>query len=88
MPTVKEASQYLRKQIIQIHSKGISCRNISTQVNVPYSTVGSIIRKFKEYGTTANLPRAGAPWKTGLRFSRHLLKNEPMMIRKVLQKLS
>ena len=39
------------------------------------STVGSIIRKFKEYGTTANLPKSGAPRKIGLPSHRYLLKN-------------
>ena len=73
MPKVKEVSEYLRKQIIQLHSEGISYWNISTQVNVPYSSVGLIICKFKEYGTTVNLPRAGAPRKIGLQSRGHLL---------------
>ena len=49
MPKVKEVSEYLRKRIIQLHSEGISYRNISTQVNVLHSTVGSIICKFEGY---------------------------------------
>lgn len=88
MPKVKEVSEYLRKQIILLHSEAMSYRKISAQVNVPYSTVGSIIRKFKEYGTTVNLPRSGAPRKIGLRARRHLLrkiKNKPMMTRKEIQ---
>ena len=45
---------------------------MSTQVFAPYSTVGSIIRNIKEYGTTVNLSRSGAPRKISLRFRRHL----------------
>ena len=85
MPKEKEVSEHLRKKIIEFHSEGISCKEISTHVNVPFSTVGSIIRKFKEYGTTVSLPKSGAPRKIGFRSHRHLLKsikNEPMMNQK------
>ena len=85
MPKVEEVLEYLRMQIFQLQSKGISYRKISTQVSVPYPTGGSIIRKCEGYGTTGNLPRAGAPRRIGLRSRRHLLKHikyEPMMTRK------
>jgi transposase len=88
MPKVKEVSEYLRKRIVELNSEGISYRKISTQINVPYATVGSIIRKFKEYGSTVNLPRTGAPRKIDLRSRRLLLrkiKNKPMMTRKELK---
>ena len=75
MTNVKEVSQYFLNQIIQLHSEGISYGKISTQVNVPYSTVGSIICKFMEYVTTVNLPKSGAPWKIALWSRRRLMKN-------------
>ena len=32
-------------------------------MNIPQSTIKSIIKKWKEYGTTTNLPREGLPPK-------------------------
>ena len=62
--------------IIQLHSEGILQRKIYVQVNVLHSTVGSIVYKFKKYGTTVNWPRSDAPRKIGLRSRRRLLKNK------------
>ena len=60
-------------QIIHYNSEGISYRKFSTQANVPYSTVCSIIRKFKEYGTTVSLPRAGAPLEKGNEYCKTVI---------------
>ena len=63
MLKVKEVLDYLLKQIIELYGKGISYRKISAEINVPYATVDSINRKFKQHGTTTNLARSGAPRK-------------------------
>ena len=38
-------------------------KKISDTFNIPQSTIKSIIKKLKEYGTTTNLPREGPPPK-------------------------
>lgn len=88
MPKEKEVSDYLRNRIIELHVEGKSYRKISAEINVPFSTVGSIIRKFKQHGTTINRPRSGAPRKINDRSRRLLLKkvkNKPMITRKELR---
>lgn len=88
MPKVKEVSDYFRKRIIELHGEGMSYRKISAEINVPFATIGSIIRKFKQHGTTINLARSGALRKINARGSRILLrkvKNNPMITRKELR---
>ena len=38
-------------------------KKISETLNIPLSTIKSIIEEWKEYGTTTNLPREGRPPK-------------------------
>ncbi len=63
MGKIKELSQDLRNLIVAKHTDGIGYRRISTLLNVPVSTVGAIIRKWKEHNFTINQPRPGAPRK-------------------------
>ena len=42
---------------------GLGYKKISETLNIPRSTIKSIIKKLKEYGTTTNLPREGRPPK-------------------------
>ena len=54
------------------------------EINVPFPTVGSIICKFKQHGTTINLAQSGVPRKINARGSRILLrkvKSNPMITR-------
>jgi len=59
----KELSQDLCNLIIEKHSDGIGFRRISRSLNVPVSTVGAIIRKWKEHHFPVNRPQSGAPRK-------------------------
>ena len=43
-------------------------------MNIPQSTIKSIIKKFKEYGTTSNLPREGFPPKLTDQTRRALIR--------------
>ena len=43
-------------------------------MNIPQSTIKSIIRKRKEYGTTTNLPREGLPPKLTDQARRALIR--------------
>ena len=59
----KELSQDLRNLLFAKHTDAIGYRRISKLLNVPVSTVGAIIRKWKEHHFTINWPRPGAPRK-------------------------
>ncbi len=56
----KEFSQDLCKVIVAKHTDGIGYRRISILPNVPVSTVGAIIRKWKEHHFTINRPRGAS----------------------------
>ena len=43
-------------------------------MNIPWSTIKSIIKMFKEYGTTTNLPREGRPPKLTDQARRALIR--------------
>jgi transposase len=60
---LKELSVELRDMIVWRHSSGEGYQNISAALKVPKNTVASIILKWKKFGTTKTLPRAGRPSK-------------------------
>ena len=71
MAKTKELSRYMRDRIIERHKGGQRYRKISKEMNIPLSTAGNIIRKYKKYGDgTANLPRNGKSRKIKERTSR------------------
>lgn len=85
----KELSQDLRNKIVVLHKNGSGYRRISQLLNVPVSTIGSIIRKWKEKNSTINLPRKGAPRKISDQGVRRLIRRviqEPRTTRKELQR--
>ncbi|KAK3508366.1 hypothetical protein QTP70_022941 [Hemibagrus guttatus] len=63
MAKTKELSKDTRKKIVDLHQAGKTESAIGKQLGVKKSTVGAIIRKWKTYKTTDNLPRSGAPRK-------------------------
>ncbi len=63
MAKTKELSKDTRNKIVDLHQAGKTEYAISKQLGVKKSTVGGIIRKWKTYKTTDNLPRSGAPRK-------------------------
>ncbi len=56
------------------HRSGQGYKNISATLKVPKSTVASIILKWKTFGTTRTLPRAGCPAKLSYRGRRALVR--------------
>uniref|UniRef100_A0A8C7YEQ2 Transposase n=1 Tax=Oryzias sinensis TaxID=183150 RepID=A0A8C7YEQ2_9TELE len=71
----KELSEDLRNLIVAKHTEGIGYRRISKCLKVPVSsTIGAIIRKWKEHGITINLPRPGAPRKISDRGVRTIIR--------------
>ncbi|KAK3516275.1 hypothetical protein QTP70_008649 [Hemibagrus guttatus] len=63
MAKTKELSKDTRNKIVELHQAGKTESAIGKQLGVKKSTVGEIIRKWKTYKTTDNLPRSGAPRK-------------------------
>uniref|UniRef100_A0A8C4F0U9 Euchromatic histone-lysine N-methyltransferase 2 n=1 Tax=Dicentrarchus labrax TaxID=13489 RepID=A0A8C4F0U9_DICLA len=50
-------------QIIEKYQSGYGYKKISRLLNISRSTVRTVIKKWKEYGTAVNLPRAGCRQK-------------------------
>ncbi|KAK3554330.1 hypothetical protein QTP70_020813 [Hemibagrus guttatus] len=63
MAKTKELSKDSRNKIVDLYQAGKTESAIGKQLGVKKSTVGAIIRKWKTYKTTDNLPRSGAPRK-------------------------
>ncbi|KAK3550827.1 hypothetical protein QTP70_005743 [Hemibagrus guttatus] len=60
---LSKLSKDTRNKIVDLHQAGKTESAIGKQLGVKKSTVGAIIRKWKTYKTTDNLPRSGAPRK-------------------------
>ncbi len=70
----KELPEELRDRIEARHRSGQGYKKISAALKVPKSTVASIILKWKTFGTTRTLPRAGRPAKLSYRGRRALVR--------------
>uniref|UniRef100_A0AAQ4RVN7 Transposase Tc1-like domain-containing protein n=1 Tax=Gasterosteus aculeatus aculeatus TaxID=481459 RepID=A0AAQ4RVN7_GASAC len=70
----KELSVDLRDRIVSRLRSGKGYRKISAALKVPMSTVASIIRKWKKFGTTRTLPRVGRPARLSDRGRRALVR--------------
>ena len=78
-----DLSVELRDRIVSRHRSGEGNQKMSAALKVPKSTVTSMILKWKKFGTTKTLPRAGRPAKLSNRgrtaLIREVTKN-PMVI--------
>ncbi len=70
----KELPEELRDRIVARHRSGQGYKTNSAALKVPKSTVASIILKWKTFGTTRTLPRAGRPAKLSYRGRRALVR--------------
>lgn len=89
MGKTKELSEDLRKLIVNRHRNGFGYRKISAALNIPLSTIGNIIRKWKFTFTTANVPRSGRPRKLdegAVRWISRTVTKKPFTTRRELQK--
>ncbi|MBN3317283.1 MBP protein, partial [Atractosteus spatula] len=59
----KKHSKQIRDKVLEKYQSGQGYTNISKALNIPRSTVKSIIKKVRKYGTTVNLPRTCRPPK-------------------------
>ncbi len=63
MGKTKEQSKDTRDKIVDLHKAGMGYRKIGKQLGEKATTVGAIIRKWKKFKMTVNLPRTEAPCK-------------------------
>ncbi|KAJ8356552.1 hypothetical protein SKAU_G00193460 [Synaphobranchus kaupii] len=63
MGKTKELSKDIRDKMVDLHKAGMGYRTIGKQLGEKATTVGAIIRKWKKFKTTVNLPRSGPPCK-------------------------
>ena len=59
----KELTKQVRDKVVEKYRSGLGYKKISETLNIPRSTIKSIIKKWKEYGNTTNLPREDHPPK-------------------------
>ena len=78
------------KDLWERHKSGKGYKNISKALNIPWSTVKTIIKKWKTYGTTKTLLRSGRPSKLDNQARRRLIREatkRPMATLKEVQAL-
>uniref|UniRef100_A0A803JLA2 Transposase Tc1-like domain-containing protein n=1 Tax=Xenopus tropicalis TaxID=8364 RepID=A0A803JLA2_XENTR len=63
MGKTKELSKDVRDRIVDLHKAGMGYKTISKKLGEKVTTVGAIVRKWKEHKMTINRPRSGAPRK-------------------------
>ena len=73
----KELSVEVRGRIVLRHRSGEEYQKMSAALKVPKNTVTSIVLKWKKFGTTKTLLRAGRPAKQSNRgrMVREMTKN-------------
>ncbi len=70
----KELSKDTRDKIVDLHKAGMGYVTIGKQLGEKATTVGAIIRKWKKFKMTVNLPRTGAPCKISPRVVSMILR--------------
>ncbi len=80
MAKTKELSKNVRDKIVDLHQAGMGYKIIAKQLGEKVTTIGAIIRKWKEHKITVNLPRAEAPCKIsprGVSMIMRTVRNQP-----------
>ena len=70
----KELSKQVRDKVVEKYRSVLGYKKKLGTLNIPLSTIKSIIKEWKEYGTTANLPREGRPPKLTDQARRALIR--------------
>ncbi|XP_064861450.1 rho-related GTP-binding protein RhoA-C isoform X1 [Oncorhynchus nerka] len=84
MAKTKELSKDTRNKIVDLHQAGKTESAIGKQLGLKKSTVGAIIRKWKTYKTTDNLPRSGAPRKISPRGGKMITRTMAAIRKKLV----
>ena len=85
--STKALSKEFRDKVVERHRSGDGYKKISKALNIPWSTVKTIIKKWKVYGTTKTLPRSGRPSKLDDRARRRLIREATKRPMATLQEL-
>ncbi|KAK3525946.1 hypothetical protein QTP70_011037 [Hemibagrus guttatus] len=88
MAKTKELSKDTRNKIVDLHQAGKTESAIGKQLGVKKSTVGAIIRKWKTYKITDNLPRSGAPRKISPRGVKMITRTGPGRLIRVKERMN
>ena len=59
----KELAKQVKDKVVEKYRSGLGEKKIYRTLTIPRRTIKSIIKQWKEYGTTTNLPREGRPPK-------------------------
>ena len=74
MAKTAELSESTRESIIQLHRDGLGYRKISSVLNIPISTVGDTVQRWKFFHLSTSLPHSGHPTKMSDRTARILVR--------------
>ena len=70
----RELSEEVRHKIVAKHGQSQGCKSLSRDLDVPVSTVRTVIRKFKAHDTVDNLPGRGRSRKLDRRLQRRIVQ--------------
>uniref|UniRef100_A0AAY5KML5 Sleeping Beauty transposase HTH domain-containing protein n=1 Tax=Esox lucius TaxID=8010 RepID=A0AAY5KML5_ESOLU len=76
----RELCKDIRDKSVDLHKAGMGYRTIGKQLGEKATTVGAIIKKWKKFKMTVNLPRSGAPCKIsprGASMIMRLVRDQP-----------
>uniref|UniRef100_A0AAY5JZ16 Transposase Tc1-like domain-containing protein n=1 Tax=Esox lucius TaxID=8010 RepID=A0AAY5JZ16_ESOLU len=74
MAKTRELCKDIRDKIVDLHKAGMGYRTIGKQLGEKATPVGAIIRKWKMFKMTVNLPRSGAPRKISPRGASMIMR--------------
>ncbi|KAK7154595.1 hypothetical protein R3I94_007807 [Phoxinus phoxinus] len=74
MATTRELCKDIRDKIVDLHKAGMGYRTIGNQLGEKATTVGAIVRKWRKFKMTVNLPRSGAPCKISPRGASMIMR--------------
>uniref|UniRef100_A0AAY5KUE3 Transposase Tc1-like domain-containing protein n=1 Tax=Esox lucius TaxID=8010 RepID=A0AAY5KUE3_ESOLU len=80
MAKTRELCKDIRDKIVDLHKAGMGYRTIGKHLGEKATTVGAIIRKWKKFKMTVNLPQSGAPCKISPRGAAMIMRtvrNQP-----------
>src|SRR4029434_10988746 len=63
MGKTKELSKDVRDKIVDLHKSGMGYKTTGKQLGEKQTTIGAIVRKWKQHQTTVHRSRSGAPCK-------------------------
>ena len=75
MGSRKELSKDLRNKVMELYKDGKGYKKISKALQMPVSTVQSLIKKWKIQGSLDTKPRSGRPRKISAKTARRIVRD-------------